>query len=66
MWCTCRTFSLSGRAVRVAQREERHLDQLVEEHVLSDQHEFGVLFPAVEVYRALIVLDHAEHGQHVT
>lgn len=49
----------------VAQRQQGHLDELVEEHVLAHQHELGVLLLAVEVHGVLVVLHHAEHGQHV-
>lgn len=49
----------------VAQREQGHLDELVEQHVLAHQHELGVLLLAVELHGALVVLHHAEHGQHV-
>lgn len=49
----------------VAQRQQGHLDQLVEEHVLAHQHELGVLLLAVKVHGVLVVLHHAEHGQHV-
>lgn len=55
------TFGLGGRAVGVAQRQQGHLDQLVEEHVLAHQHELGMFFLAVKVHGVLIVLHHAEH-----
>lgn len=60
------TFSLGCRAVRVAQREESHLNQLIEEHVLPDQNKLRVLLSAVELYGVLIVLHHTEHWQHIT
>lgn len=59
------TFGLGGGAVRVAQRQQSHLDELVEQHVLAHQDELGVLLLAVEVHGVLVVLDHAEHRQHV-
>lgn len=51
--------------MRVAQRQQGHLDELVEEHVLTHQDELGVLLLAVKIHGILVVLDHAEHGQHV-
>lgn len=59
------TFGLGGGAVRVAQRQQSHLDELVEQHVLAHQDELGVLLLAVEVHGVLVVLHHAEHRQHV-
>lgn len=49
----------------VAQRQQGHLDQLVEEHVFTHQDELGVLLLAVEIHGILVVLDHTEHRQHV-
>lgn len=59
------TFGLSCGAVGVAQRQQGHLNELVEEHVLAHQDELGMFLLAVEVHGVLVVLDHAEHGQHV-
>lgn len=61
-----RTFSLRSRTVRVAQGEQSHLDELVEEHVLPDQNELSMFLFAVELDGALVVLHHTKHRQHVT
>lgn len=60
------TFSLRSRTVRVAQGEQSHLDELVEEHVLPDQNELSMFLFAVELDGALVVLHHTKHRQHVT
>lgn len=60
------TFGLCGGTVRVTQREQGHLDELVEEHVLPDQHELGMFLFAVKLNWALVVLHHTKHWQHVT
>ena len=61
--CVC-TFSLRGRAVRVAQCQQGHLYQLVKQQISLDQHKLGVLFSPLSVHLALSVLHHAEHRQH--
>lgn len=62
----CRTFSLCSRTVWVAQREQGHLDQLVEEHVLPHQNKLSMFLFAVKLDGALVVLHHTKHWQHVT
>lgn len=52
--------------MRVAQRQQGHFYQLVEEHVLTHQHKLSMLLLAVKVQGVLVVLHHTEHWQHVT
>lgn len=59
------TFGLSRRAVGVAQRQQGHLNELIEEHVLSHQDKLSVLLLAVKIHGILVVFDHTEHRQHV-
>lgn len=60
--CAC-TFSLCSRAVRVAQRQQGHLYQLVKQQVSLDQHKLSMLFSSLSFQRAFLVLHHAEHRQ---
>lgn len=57
------TFGLRRRAVRVAQRQQGHLDQLVEEQISLDQDKLGVFFYFLPLQGVFLVLHHAEDGQ---
>ena len=63
-FCACvSTFGLGGRAVRVPQRQQGHLDQLVEEQVSPDQHKLCMLLPLLPLGHSLSVLHHTENWQ---